>query len=453
MKPDTRARLTQAQSLLQAGRPDAALAQLLPAMRDCANDPGALDVAAMCYWRLGDGATALAMMAVITDGWPGISAAWSKRAAMAASMGDRDLATSCLQRALALEPRSVPVLAALNRISPFSRNGAMTRRLRDLVQGKGISGADRVMALNALGRIEERAGRHKIAFRRFAASKAAARVTYPTEEVELRLKALEDRAAPLATSGGPTLVFIAGMPRSGTTLVESILERHPRVTSAGESRALTHALTQARAAGWPSQRTEEAAETLRDVYLQALGLPPGEADRVVLDKMPLNIFELDFARWILPEARFVFLQRHPLDVGLSCFCTNFFEGNAFSHQLEWIGHMTRAVYAAADIQEQRLGATFRRQSYRALVERPEAEIRGLLEHVGLPYHADCLSPEAGQGPTRTASMYQVREKINRGALGKWTAYERELAPLVAALGDDWIEGWDALDARPEGVAA
>lgn len=451
--------LTVARTALAAGQAQRALALLLPVLRRRVDDPGVLDCAAMCYWQLGDADTALSLMAVLTDGWPALAAGWSKRAAMAASAGARDLADTCLRRALTLEPRSVPMLAALNRIAPFSRNSALTRRLKEGVRDRTLPPATRAMGLNALARIEARAGRHRAAFRQFAAAKAVIPGRYDVQETDARVRDQRLRYDPgrlpaLPVENGPVrprVVFVAGMPRSGTTLVESILSRHPDVASAGESTALARALAglQGRAVGhwdWLACADVDAGKAARAGYFDGLGAAGAAGKAVVIDKMPLNILDLGFAAWILPEARFVFLDRDPLDVGLSCFTTNFHEGNGFSHDLRNIGHLTRAVHRSATDYVHRLGGRFRWQSYRALVAHPEHQTRALLAHAGLSFHPDCLSPEAGTGPVRTASLYQVREGINRKGLGKWRDYAAELVPLRRALGDDWLRTWGAADA-------
>lgn len=434
-----------AQALLTGGQTQAALATLLPVLSQYSDDPAALDCAAMCYWRLGDGPTAYQLMQVITQAWPDLPAAWNKQSAMAAGLGMQDAAEQCLRQALRLQPRSVSTLVALNRIAPFPRSGALARRLKGLARGPGLSGAEREMALNALARIDEKDGRYEQAFRGYAAAKAARAGEYDPTGIEARLTAQIARQVQPAATGGLHVVFVTGMPRSGTTLVEQILTRHPKVVSVGES----HALAQVSAAfpNWDGAEAPQQAEAAQAQYLKLLG-PAAQDGAVIVDKMPLNILGLDFARWMLPNARFLFMDRHPMDVGLSCFTTNFFEGNGFSRKLDWIGHLTRQVFRSAEDHLQKM-PQLRWQSYRALVEQPEPQIRAMLSHADLPFHADCLHPEAGQGGVRTASLFQVREGINRSGLDKWHRYQAQLVPLQNALGAEWLQNWRDRDAAAD----
>jgi len=156
---------------------------------------------------------------------------------------------------------------------------------------------------------------------------------------------------------------------------------------------------------------------------------------------------MGFARMILPDAKFIFMMRHPLDVGLSLFSKDFAEGQAFTKRLEWIGHQIRTVYASLDDYLPKLGSRLRLQSFRALVEQPEQQLRGILGHLDLDWDPACLSPEDYTGTVNTASLVQIREGINTKGLGKWRRYETELAPLVAALGGwEWIKEWEQRDA-------
>jgi tetratricopeptide (TPR) repeat protein len=450
----------QARSLLAGGQAAEALSLLHPLLDGPQDTPAALDCAAMCCWDLGFGENALTLMEMINAQWPDVFDAWTKASAMAASLGQKDKAIDALKTALSLKPRAATALVALNRLSPFKRDSAQVRHLRDLSRSDKLPVSERVMVLNALGRVEERAGNFKPAFRHFTASKALSTGVFDPDATDalVRAQIADFQSRGDDTLTGPRMTFIVGLPRSGTTLLENILSRHPDVCTIGESKALSTTLVEARryaaakfgdakAYGWVRHLQNEHVAAFQVRFLEHIGFQNLPPDKMIVDKMPLDCLDIGFASWILPNARFVFLQRHPLDVGLSNFCTNFFETNAFSRKLEWIGRMTRAVYRSAQDYEEKLGQVFRRQSYQALVEAPELEIRAILSHLGLPWDAACLTPEDATGAARTASMYQVREAINRKGLNKWCNYEEQLEPLTKALGGTaWISEWAQLDA-------
>ncbi|QGX97045.1 sulfotransferase [Roseovarius faecimaris] len=379
---------------------------------------------------------------------------------MALSLGDMPKAKAAFEEVLTLAPREVNALAALNRIAPFDRGSARVKRLRQIARDRKAERGARATAYNALGRIEEAAGQTRATFHNFARAKALSPGRYDRDAVEALVSGLSqvpgDGFAPCGTAeDAPRVVFVCGMPRSGTTLVESILLRHPETGSIGESSALGDVLAEHRAtlggAGawdWVARTDDAQAARLGARYLErcAACFPDG-LPGVILDKTPLNLFQLGFASRILPGARFVMLSRHPLDVGLSNFVTNFHAAHPFSRTLESIGHMTRCAARAAVLYEARLGAAFRRQSYAALVTEPEAQVRAMLGHLGLGWEVNCLHPEARDGAIGTASLTQARAPISAGAMGKWRRYEAELQPLIEALGAGWIDDWAAEDAR------
>lgn len=460
---DTQDILAQARSLLKGGQAAQGLALLHPLLDMPQEDPAVIDCAAMCCWEMGDGANALALLGVITELWPDLFDGWAKKSAMAASLGETETAIADLKTALRLKPRSASALVALNRLEPFDRDCAQTRYLKAHAKSRKLSTDERIKVLNALGRIEERAGNHRPAFHHFSAAKAATRVPFDPDAtdqlVDGQIARFDPEKLPDAIGTGPRVVFVVGMPRSGTTLTEAILGRHPDTHCIGESKALSRTLIEARrymaakhhgsgAWDWVGNMDAETAAAFRLRFLEHVGLPESANNKVIVDKMPLDCLDVGFARAIIPDARIVFMQRHPLDVGLSNFCTNFYEGNGFSTRLDWIGRMTAAVYRSADDYAAKLGGAYRRQSYRALVEDAESQVRALVDHVGLEWNAACLAPEEGKSMARTASMYQIREGINRKGLDKWQPYESELAPLVEALGgQEWIDAWEAQDAK------
>jgi len=317
------------------------------------------------------------------------------------------------------------------------------------------------VVFNTLGQIEQTANRPSSAFRFFAKAKAAQKVDFSPDAldqlVDGQVQNFQKSAAPENDRKGPRIVFVVGMPRSGTTLVESILARHSNVGTVGESPALSKTLqvvrqhikdTQrgAEAWDWCGQLSEQEILLFRQYYFEFIMQRTTVTDEVIVDKMPRNSLHLGLAHLLLPDAKFIFMSRHPLDVGLSNFSTSLDVGNEFSCRLEWIGRMTRSVYRSIEDYKKKLPDQLRIQSYQGLVTNPETEIRALLEHAGLSWQTDCLSPQDAVGAIRTASVQQAREKINTHALGKWEPYQEQLQPLVNALGGpDWIQDWQNQD--------
>jgi tetratricopeptide (TPR) repeat protein len=243
-------------------------------------------------------------------------------------------------------------------------------------------------------------------------------------------------------------VLIVGMPRSGTSLVEQALAAHSRVHAAGERTALFDAVRTLAAgnpgANWPEILGDVAPATLTGLarrYLAEGGADGGDGADRITDKMPANFLNLGLAALMLPGARVVYCRRDPLDVGLSCFRQNFLsEGMAFARRLEDI-----ALYQQGCL---RLMAHWQSVSvlpihvvdYESLVEDFEAGLRGLLEFLDLPWEPACLRPDLSERVVATASYDQVRRPVYGSSVGRWRDYERELAPLRAALASDWVPG-------------
>jgi Flp pilus assembly protein TadD len=253
-------------------------------------------------------------------------------------------------------------------------------------------------------------------------------------------------AEPGAASGpgadpGRAPIFIVGMPRSGSTLVEQILGAHPRVRAGGErpdlgrivaSQEYEHRCSFSR---WPAELLASAAEEVGRAYRAAVTDPVTDAERVT-DKMPSNFTYLGLLAKALPESRVIHVRRTPADTCLSCFAQLFASGQAFTYDLDELGRYYRAYDALMRHWHAALDPGFLLEvRYEELVSDPETVVRRLLAHCGLEWDPACLDFSQLQRTVRTASAEQVRQPLYTRSIGRWQRYRDHLGPLFEALGD------------------
>jgi Flp pilus assembly protein TadD len=243
-------------------------------------------------------------------------------------------------------------------------------------------------------------------------------------------------------------IFIVGMPRTGTTLVERILSSHPSVFSAGE---LTNFGLALKRATRTTSRHVLDSETLSAgvqadlaavgaAYVDSTRPRTGRSERFI-DKMPLNFFYAPLIRHALPNAKIICLRRNPLDTCLSnyrqLFATSFSYYN-YSYDLLDTGRYYAAFHALAELWRSSMPESYLEVRYEDVVDDAEREARRLLEFCELPWDANCLAFQDNAAPVATASSAQVRQPIYRSALERWRHYERQLAPLRALLVDEGV---------------
>jgi hypothetical protein len=253
-----------------------------------------------------------------------------------------------------------------------------------------------------------------------------------------------ERFAAASGRGDPsrTPIFILGMPRSGTTLVEQILASHPDVTGAGELRTASDVFGQVRAVTGEVAHYPDFVPALDAATLKAMGglygaelqrLAPGA--RRITDKMPSNFYFVGLIHMALPNARILHTVRDPLDTCLSCYSKLFAGEQNHTYDLGELGRYHRRYQRLMDHWRGVLPpGRFLDVSYEALVADLEGQTRRILAHCGLDWDERCLSFHETQRPVRTASASQVRRPIYCGSVGRWRAYAEDLAPLIEALG-------------------
>lgn len=250
-----------------------------------------------------------------------------------------------------------------------------------------------------------------------------------------------------APEEGP--IFVVGLQRSGSTLIEQILASHPDIEGTAELVTMRQLF---------DELGNLAAANNRNVFQQVAASPPElfrrigeeylartrayrvENNRFFVDKLPANWMLIGLIRLALPNAKIIDARRHPMACGFSNFKQHYATGITFAYSQESIGGFYRDyLRLMRHFDQVQPGAVLHVINER-LIEDPEAEVRRMLDHIGLPWDPSCLDFHANKRAVHTPSAEQVRRPINREGVDAWRNYDRWLGPMKAALGpalDDW----------------
>lgn len=393
----------------------------------------------------------------VLDARPESADAWTGLGNLLADRGRLDEAIRAYRRALELEPDNARLhyhLAAVKRFTPGDPD--LETLERHLGAASERPAADGAYLHYAAAKAHADAGADPDrVFGHYAAGARLWRSTldYDVAADEALFAAIAatfdgtGAASPAGPGEAAAPIFIVGMPRSGTTLVEQMLASHPRVHGAGERPDLDRIVAaESRARGrsfpgWVAGLAPDEVAALRRRYGEAVIDPVTGADRIT-DKMPANFRYLGLVATMLPEARVVHVRRSPADTCVSCFTYLFAGRQAFSYDLAELGRYYRAYDALMAHWRAVLPDGFMLEvHYEDLVGEPERELRRLLAHCGLDWDAGCLDFHRSERAVETASAAQVRQPLYRDAIGRWRAYRAHLGPLLEALGplapDEW----------------
>jgi tetratricopeptide (TPR) repeat protein len=361
-------------------------------------------------------------------------------------IGDVDEAMTWFDRAIELEPRNgsfyLPLMTGGSKSVKPEHRDAM---LRLGAQIDTLPHAQQIDLHFALANVAERDGRIDDAFAHLVAGNRLKRADIPYDEAAALAYVRSTQAAfsnPLMDAlrgcGDPSErpIFIVGMPRSGSTLVEQVLAAHPAVVGGGEFSVLGDLVRTM----WPAIRAttiEELRAQVRGIgeaYLGATDALAGGAPRLA-DKTLEHVQLVPLIHVILPNARIIHIQRDDLDACFSCFATFFSDHKVpFSYDLREIGHYYRGYLDMVDVWRAFVPADrFLDVRYEALVADFEAQARRIIAFCGLDWDAACLNFHQARRLVRTASNLQVRQPLYRSSIGRAQPFLAHLAPMIEAL--------------------
>lgn len=385
------------------------------------------------------------MQAVTTD--PDRFEAYSNLGVLHSNLGDFELAADYFRKAIARNQLCVAAHNALAFLQKQEADSPDAEAMKAAFENSAINDIQKSRLAYGMGKYYEDQGDYAAAFNyiSFANQGMKTRNPYSVEEQRKTFQLIKHTFSEdfVSNFGHSTVdeegpIFIVGMPRSGTTLVEQILASHPDVYGAGElltMRRVVFNVEQAVKEHYPSQFRSLAQANLDDLasrYLQSSRQHANGA-RYITDKMPHNFLYIGFIKQLLPNARIIHCQRNPVDTCLSIY-KHFLDGDhAYSHNLAELGDYYRHYQDLMRHWHEVLPYQIYDISNEELIENTEEEIRALLNFCRLPFDRACLDFHKTKRKVATASSTQVRSPISSRSVNAWRKYEGHLQPLIKSL--------------------
>ncbi len=455
----TAARANLATILYKQNRAAEAIAELEKIEREGSADLGHASLKAAALGRIGGHEEALGLYRQLLEARPGEPRLWMSYGHILKTIGEQAESIAAYRRALEERPALGEAWWSLANLKTIRFNERDIAAMRSALESPDIGREDRFHLHFALGKALEDEGQAEASFHHYSEGNRLRRSLLDYDPADNRRHV--ERSTAFYTSalfeerGGegcpaPDPVFILGMPRAGSTLVEQILSSHPRIEGTAELPdipAIARRLDGRKARGdtshYPECLGEMTAGELRGLgeeYLERARVQRFTDRPLFIDKLPNNWAHVGLIRLILPNARIIDARRHPLACCFSNFKQHYARGQRFSYDLAEVGSYYRDYVTLMRHWDMVLPGQVHRVIHEELVDDPETEVRRLLEFLGLPFDQACLDFHRNPRAVRTASSEQVRRPISRDGLEQWKSFEPWLGPLKQSLGPivaDW----------------
>lgn len=430
-----------------------ALVELEDLLADDADNASLLNLKAVVLGKLGDYGDAIHLYESILRDRPKDARVWMSLGHALKTEGQSERAIAAYRRALEIDPGFGSAWWSLANLKTMRFDERDVATMRAQLERADLVVEQRLQVEFALGKAFEDAGDYQASFSCYARGNALRRHQLPydaAQNTQRRRRAqsvyTQDFFRERAGSGDPdpAPVFIVGMPRAGSTLVEQILSSHPRVEATMELPDIIAIVRDLRARSAQPESTSyhDIVAEMDPSEFRELGRRYLETSRVqrklgrpfFIDKMPNNFAHVGLIQLILPNARIIDARRHPMACCFSNFKQHFARGQAFSYDLEDMGRYYADYVALMAHYDAVMPGRVHRVIYEDMVADTEAQVRALLDYCGLDFDARCLRFFENDRPVRTASSEQVRQPIYRDGVDQWRHFEPWLGPLERALG-------------------
>jgi tetratricopeptide (TPR) repeat protein len=443
------ARIDLASEMQRQSRPNEALEQVDRVLSGEPGNRAALNIKAAALSRAGSYDGSLAIYQRLIEEAPEDASLWSSYGHVLKTVGRSDEGLQAMRKAVEMDPASGTAWWHLSNLKVARFSPEDLRQMEMALHGRGTSEENRYHLHFALGKAMEDEGKYEAAFRHYEAGNELRKrsLDYDPDDITTEVDDLcrlftadflKEREGWGCAAADP--IFVLGMPRAGSTLVEQILASHSGIEGTME---LSDLAAVARTAGRTERDFLDRVKSFGADQFASMGRQYLDQTRVFrlegkprfIDKMPNNWLMAPLIHLMLPNARIIDARRNPMACGFSNFKQHYAYGQAFSYDLGWFGRYYRDYVRLMAHVDRVLPGRVHRLIHEELVRNPDDEIRRLLDYVGVPFEESCLRFHETERAVKTPSAEQVRRPLSAAGLEQWRNFEPWLGELHRALGD------------------